>query len=41
MKKIKNRERIIQKKFFVNEQEAERIKLIMKETGITNFSIFA
>ena len=29
------------KKFFVNEQEAERIKLIMKETGITNFSIFA
>ena len=41
MKKIKNRERIIQKKFFVNEQEAQRIKLIMKETGITNFSIFA
>ena len=41
MKKIKNRERIIQKKFFVNEKEAERIKLIMKETGITNFSIFA
>ena len=41
MKKIKNRERSIQKKFFVNEQEAERIKLIMKETGITNFSIFA
>ena len=41
MKKIKNRERIIQKKFFVNEKEDERIKLIMKETGITNFSIFA
>ncbi|MCT0443554.1 plasmid mobilization protein [Lactococcus lactis] len=41
MKKIKNRERIIQKKFFVNEQEAERIKLMMRETGITNFSIFA
>ena len=41
MKKIKNRERSIQKKFRVNEQEAERIKLIMKETGITNFSIFA
>ena len=41
MKKIKNRERIIQKKFFVNEQEAQRIKLIMKETGITNFSVFA
>lgn len=41
MKKIKNRERITQKKFFVNEQEAERIKLMMRETGITNFSIFA
>ena len=41
MKKIKNRERIIQKKFFVNEKEAERIKLMMRETGITNFSIFA
>ena len=41
MKKIKNRERIIQKKFFVNEKEDERIKLMMKETGITNFSIFA
>ena len=41
MKKIKNRERIIQKKFFVNEKENERIKLMMKETGITNFSIFA
>ena len=41
MKKIKNRERIILKRFFVNEKEDERIKLIMKETGITNFSIFA
>ena len=41
MKKIKNRERSIQKKFFVNEKENERIKLMMKETGITNFSIFA
>ena len=41
MKKIKNRERIIQKKFFVNEKEDERIKLMMKETGINNFSIFA
>ena len=41
MKKIKNRERIIQKKFFVNEKEDERIKLMMKETGITNFSVFA
>ena len=42
MKKIKNRERSIQKKFFVNEQEAERIKLMMmRKTGITNFSIFA
>ena len=29
------------KKFFVNEKEDERIKLMMKETGITNFSIFA
>ena len=41
MKKIKNRERIIQKKFFVNEKENERIKLMMRKTGITNFSIFA
>ena len=41
MKKIKNRERSIQKKFFVNEQEAERIKLMMKKTGINNFSTFA
>ena len=41
MKKIKNRERNILKRFFVNEKEDERIKLIMKETGITNFSIFA
>ena len=41
MKKIKNRERIIQKKFFVNEKEDERIKLMMRKTGITNFSIFA
>ncbi|EQC82155.1 hypothetical protein LLT1_15430, partial [Lactococcus cremoris subsp. cremoris TIFN1] len=41
MKIIENRERSIQKKFRVNEKEAERIKLMMKETGITNFSIFA
>ena len=41
MKIIENRERIIQKKFFVNEKEDERIKLMMKETGINNFSIFA
>ena len=41
MKKIKNRERNILKRFFVNEKEDERIKLMMKETGITNFSIFA
>ena len=41
MKKIKNRERNILKRFFVNEKEDERIKLIMKETGINNFSIFA
>ncbi|RQE11428.1 plasmid mobilization relaxosome protein MobC (plasmid) [Lactococcus lactis] len=41
MKKIKNRERNILKRFFVNEKENERIKLMMKETGITNFSIFA
>lgn len=41
MKKTKNRERNILKRFFVNEKEDERIKLIMKETGITNFSIFA
>jgi len=41
MKKIKNRERNILKRFFVNEKEDERIKLMMKKTGITNFSIFA
>ena len=41
MKKIKNRERSIQKKFFVNEKENERIKLMMRKTGINNFSIFA
>ena len=41
MKKIKNRERNILKRFFVNEKEDERIKLMMKETGINNFSIFA
>ena len=41
MKKIKNRERNILKRFFVNEQEDERIKLMMKKTGITNFSVFA
>ena len=41
MKKIKNRERSIQKKFFVNEKENERIKLMMKKTGINNFSTFA
>ena len=41
MKKIKNRERNILKRFFVNEKEDERIKLIMRKTGITNFSIFA
>ena len=41
MKKIKNRERNILKRFFVNEKEDERIKLIMKKTGINNFSIFA
>ncbi|WP_461216392.1 plasmid mobilization protein, partial [Lactococcus cremoris] len=36
-----NRERNILKRFFVNEKENERIKLMMKETGINNFSIFA
>ena len=41
MKIIENRERSIQKKFFVNEKENERIKLMMKKTGITNFSVFA
>lgn len=41
MKKIKNRERNILKRFFVNEKEDERIKLMMRKTGITNFSIFA
>ena len=41
MKIIENRERSIQKKFRVNEKEAERIKLMMRKTGITNFSIFA
>ncbi|WP_446425764.1 plasmid mobilization protein, partial [Lactococcus cremoris] len=41
MKIIENRERSIQKKFRVNEKENERIKLMMKKTGITNFSIFA
>ncbi|MGV9027695.1 plasmid mobilization relaxosome protein MobC [Lactococcus lactis] len=41
MKKIKNRERNILKRFFVNEKENERIKLMMRKTGITNFSIFA
>ena len=41
LKKIKNREKIEQKKFFVNEKEDERIKLMMRKTGITNFSIFA
>ena len=41
MKIIENRERSIQKKFRVNEKENERIKLMMKETGINNFSIFA
>ena len=40
-KKIKNRERNILKRFFVNEKEDERIKLMMRKTGITNFSIFA
>ncbi len=41
MKKIKNRERNILKRFFVNEKEDERIKWMMRKTGITNFSIFA
>ena len=41
MKKIKNRERSIQKKFRVNEKENQRIKLMMRKTGINNFSIFA
>ena len=41
MKKTKNRERNILKRFFVNEKEDERIKLMMRKTGITNFSIFA
>lgn len=41
MKKIKNRERNILKRFFVNEKEDERIKLMMRKTGITNFSVFA
>ena len=41
MKIIENRERSIQKKFFVNEKENEKIKLMMKKTGITNFSVFA
>ena len=41
MKKIKNRERNILKRFFVNEKEDEIIKLMMRKTGITNFSIFA
>ena len=41
MKIIENRERSIQKKFRVNEKENERIKLMMRKTGITNFSIFA
>ena len=41
MKKIKNRERNILKRFFVNEKEDERIKLMMRKTGISNFSIFA
>ena len=41
MKKIKNRERNILKRFFVNEKEDERIKLMMRKTGINNFSIFA
>ena len=33
--------RSILKGFFVSEKEDERIKLMMKETGITTFSIFA
>ena len=41
MKKIKNRERNILKRFFINEKEDERIKWMMRKTGITNFSIFA
>ena len=41
MKIIENRERSIQKKLRVNEKENERIKLMMRKTGITNFSIFA
>ncbi|NEX49925.1 plasmid mobilization relaxosome protein MobC [Lactococcus lactis] len=41
MKIIENRERSIQKKFRVNEKEDERIKLMMRKNGITNFSIFA
>ena len=41
MKIIENRERNILKRFFVNEKEDERIKLMMRKTGITNFSIFA
>ena len=40
MKKIKNRERNILKRFFVNEKEDERIKLMMRKAGIDNFSIF-
>ena len=34
MKKTKNRERNILKRFFVNEKEDERIKLMMRKTGI-------
>lgn len=41
MKIIENRERNIQKKFRVTEKENERIKLMMKKTGINNFSVFA
>ena len=41
MKIIENRERSIQKKSRVNEKENERIKLMMRKTVITNFSIFA
>ena len=41
MKIIENSVRSIQKKLRVNEKENERIKLMMRKTGITNFAIFA
>lgn len=41
MAKEPNRERNIQKKFYVNELENQIIEKNMKEAGIENFSIFA